>query len=134
MHTDRTTPPDAATPLRKQRGRPFTAGQSGNHQALRTAFAESSLGATAGAELYRHVADVAATGARFDPNDTMTALRNVWGSQTDTRISAVQAAIQRAAVRAPGILNALNQTGAGNDPALIRKIYAGLSAAQKRGK
>jgi hypothetical protein len=102
-----------------------------NHQALRSTLAEAGIGSTAGAELYRHVAEVAAIGGTFDPADTMQTLRQVWGSQTDARVAAVQAAVARLPAEARA---ALDRTGAGNDPALIRKAWAALNAAQQRGK
>ena len=102
------------------------------HQAFRVALSEAGIGSTAGAEVYRHVAEIATSGgARFDPASTMQALRDVWGSQTETRVAAVQAAVARLPAEARA---ALDSTGAGNDPALIRKAWAALSAAQKRAK
>jgi hypothetical protein len=56
--------------------------------------------------------------------ECMADLQRTWGSQTPAKIAAAQSVMAKVEASYPGTARWLNETGRGNDPALIKKAAA----------
>jgi len=94
---------------------------------LANAFAEANIGRTFAREVMDHVGRASQPG--YEPTEQATAeaeLRASWGKNFQRNVGIVQAAVQAAHAKDPRIVPYLNDTGLGNDPAFVKKLYASI--------
>jgi hypothetical protein len=92
---------------------------------VRDAFVAAGAGATTAKAIFADAIRAARAGTlNIDPVKTMDELRSTWGAATDSKIAAARALVAKAAEKAPGIIEFLERTRLGDDPAFIRKLAA----------
>ncbi|HTJ91243.1 MAG TPA: hypothetical protein VL356_13845 [Acidocella sp.] len=96
---------------------------------LAEAFVAAGAGQTVARELFADAAAAAKPG--YTPPSAAAAeaeLRQLWGSQYETKINGAAELVRKAAAVDPSITEFLERTGLGNDPKFIRKVAARIAA------
>jgi hypothetical protein len=100
-------------------------------QAFRDALAGEGVNRAEAEAIWRHA--MASAAPDYTAPDYAAAereLRAEWGAEFDANLRAARSAVQRIAAKVPGVKRHLRETGADNDPAMVRAL---ARIGRKRG-